>query len=383
MEAPSSTSSSFFDSILLEIQEKDDRDTSKMIDKAFDHFRTSGAKKTRRASPLRGNRHTNGELEVEGLDFNEFCELLKDLFRDQEAKEPFYIARQWAIDLFKKFDKNQDNILDKKEFTWMWVKWIQVILKPKSALIIVDVQNDFISGSLSVSNCPAGHRGEEVVPVINKLLQEVPFDLVVYSYDWHPNDHISFFENFRKRKIIGRGGLPISEDNKIEDIAMFDEVTFQGPPRTDQKLWPRHCVQQSWGAQLHPDLIVVEKKSINVFKGTNPLIDSYSAFWDNNKLSETGLGKELKDRGITDTFVCGLAYDFCVGSTAEHANEYGFRTTLIDDATRGVDTAGISDMKNKLINKSAVIIDSSRVRSMVLGEERRPDHGYHLATFLN
>jgi len=84
----------------------------------------------------------------------------------------------------------------------MWVKWIQVILNPKSALIIVDVQNDFIDGSMAVRNSPAGHRGEEVVPVINKLLQEVPFDLVVYSFDWHPIDHISFHENYHKRKIM-------------------------------------------------------------------------------------------------------------------------------------------------------------------------------------
>ena len=100
-------------------------------------------------------------------------------------------------------------------------------------------------------------------------------------------------------------------------------------------------------------------------------------------MSETGLGKELKDRGITDTFVCGLAYDFCVGSTSEHANEYGFRTTLIDDATRGIDASTISAMKNKLINKSVIIVDSSRVKAMALGEERRPEHGFHLASFLN
>lgn len=371
----------FFDQILVEIQERDDRDTSKLIDKAFDYYRTPGVKKTRRTSPLKSQTQ-NGEVEVDGIDFNEFSTLLDDLFQDQETKKPFHIPRGWITDLFKKFDKNSDNILDKKEFTWLWVKWIQVILKPKSALIIVDVQNDFITGSLSVSNCPAGHRGEEVVPVINKILDEVSFDLVVYSYDWHPVDHVSFYENVGKRKVIAKGGLPVNDDdNRLEDVQVFDEVTFEGPPRTDQKLWPKHCVQRTWGAELHPDLRV-HKDSINVFKGTNPIVDSYSAFWDNNKLSETGLGKELKDRGITDVFVCGLAYDVCVGSTAEHANEYGFRTTLIDDASRGVDNKGISEMKNKLIDKLTVVVDSSRVRAMVQGQERRPEHGYHLSTFL-
>jgi len=370
----------FFDSILKEIREGDDKAKGKLIDRAFDHFKAP-VKIKRESSPLFGRKQTE-EFEPEGLDFEHFSLLLNQLFFDPEAKEPFYIPRQWAIDLFKKFDRNQDHLVDKREFTWMWVKWIQVILKPKSALIVVDVQNDFITGSLAVCNCPAGHRGEEVVPVINSLLKNVNFDLIVYSYDWHPNDHISFYENYSKRKIVGRGGLPLDDTNTLDDLQVFDEVTFAGPPKADQKLWPRHCVQGSWGAKLHPDLIVRENNTVNIFKGTNSLVDSYSAFWDNNKLSETGLGKELKDTGITDAFVCGLAYDFCVGSTAEHANEYGFRTTLIDDASRGVDNAGISDMKNKLINKSAVIVDSSRVAAMVGGEERRPEHGFHLASFL-
>lgn len=208
------------------------------------------------------------------------------------------------------------------------------------------------------------------------------FDLIVYSYDWHPLDHISFIENYRKRKIILRNGLPLDKDEgQIDDLQLFEEVTFAGPPQTDQKMWPKHCVQDSWGAKLHPDLKITGNY-INIFKGTNPNIDSYSAFWDNNKLSETGLGKELKDRGITDVFICGIAYDVCVGATAEHANEYGFRTTLVNDATRGVDTKAISQTKNRLINKSAVVVDSDRVKSMVIGLERRPEHAYHLATFI-
>ena len=138
-----------------------------------------------------------------------------------------------------------------------------------------------------------------MIPVVNKLLTEVTFDLIVYSYDWHPNDHISFVENYRKRKMIARNGIPFeSEDDQPTDIQVFEEVTFEGPPMTDQKLWPRHCVQGSWGAKLHPDVIQVtdENKFINVYKGTKSNIDSYSAFWDNNKLSETGLGAQLKVR---------------------------------------------------------------------------------------
>lgn len=216
------------------------------------------------------------------------------------------------------------------------------------------------------------------------MLAEVPFDLVVYSYDWHPLDHISFIENYRKRKIIARNGIPTEDDEQPTDIQVFEEVTFEGPPQTDQKLWPKHCVQGSWGAKLHPDVTLVsdESKFINVYKGVKSNIDSYSAFWDNNKLSETGLGAALKDRGITDVFICGIAYDVCVGATAEHAVEYGFRTTLINDASRGVDLKAIAKTKNNLINKSAVIIDSDRIRDMARGWERRPEHAYHLAQFI-
>lgn len=226
------------------------------------------------------------------------------------------------------------------------------------------------------------------------MLKNVPFELVVYSYDWHPADHISFYENYRKRKIIARNGVPIEESdvetdansdgNNATPIQVFEEVTFEGPPRTDQKLWPKHCVQGSWGSSLHPDVIQLENESkyINIFKGTKSNIDSYSAFWDNNKLSETGLASTLKERGISDVYVCGLAYDVCVGATSEHAVEYGFRTTLINDASRGVDAKAIEKTKNNLINKSAVVIDSDRVPDMVSGMERRPEHAYHLALFI-
>ena len=316
----------------------------------------------------------------QSINFEKFTLLAKDLFYDHKSKESFHIPSQWLVDIFKKFDVDTDDLIKEEEFDDMYTKWIRALVYPKSALIIVDVQNDFISGSLALFRCPAGHRGEEVVPVINSMIDNIAFDLIVYSYDWHPSDHISFHENHHKRKIIERNGQVMDgDDASLDDIQPLETVTFQGPPATVQRLWPKHCVQNTWGAQLHPDLLIQEKKSINIYKGINPEIDSYSAFWDNGKLSQTSLADELMQRNITDVFTCGIAYDFCVAATTDHANEYGFKTTLVNDATRGVDSLSIAERKNYLINRSIVITDSDKVSLMSRGLLRRPEHGHHWA----
>ena len=128
--------------------------------------------------------------------------------------------------------------------------------------------------------------------------------------------------------------------------------------------------------------MVTVRETIDVFKGTKSDIDSFSAFWDNGKLSETSLNGELKARNITDVYVCGLAYDVCVGATSTHANEYGYRTILVNDASRGVDCSDIAATKDRLINQSALIVDSDRVCDMVMGRDRRPELAYRLAEYL-
>ena len=294
----------------------------------------------------------------------------------------YELDREWIQKLFNKIDSNNDYVIDWSEFEILWSKWLRTVLRPRSAFIIVDVQNDFISGTLSLSKCPSEHRGEEVIPVINQLLKSVPFDLVVYSYDWHPDDHISFYENHMKRKIIGHNDATIAENLNI-DVQLFEEVTFEGPPQTSQILWPRHCVQNTWGSELHPDLKVTQDLDhVNVYKGTNPLIDSYSAFWDNGKLSETSLNSELMSRNITDVYVCGLAYDVCVNFTAAHANEAGYRTVLVDDASRGVDLKTIERVKSNLTSNDIMILNSDSVLDMVTGRDRRPELARRLAASL-
>jgi nicotinamidase/pyrazinamidase len=174
------------------------------------------------------------------------------------------------------------------------------------ALIIVDVQNDFLpGGALAVPH------GDEVIPVINRLQND--FDLVVATQDWHPEDHGSFAANH-------------------EDKKPGDRIELNG---LDQILWPVHCVQDSKGADFAAalDMSKVEK----VFtKGTDKEIDSYSGFFDNGRKKATGLGDYLKSKGVKEVVITGLAADYCVKFTALDAKGLGFDTTLVKDATRAV-----------------------------------------------
>ncbi|XP_063224026.1 uncharacterized protein LOC134531913 [Bacillus rossius redtenbacheri] len=305
------------------------------------------------------------------LNLKEFTCLCRALFRNDKGK--IYTVEPKRInDMFQVFDKNQDGYVDRQEFQFCWNNWIKKIVRPVSVFLIVDVQNDFISGSLNLSHCSARQDGGEVIEPINKLLSTVEFHTVFYSLDWHPTDHVSFIDNLPMRK------LHSSSKVSAEEAKMYDTVIFEGPPLMKQRLWPRHCVQDSWGAELHKDLKIVEN-SIKIYKGTYPDVDSYSVFWDNKKLTETTLVSELQNKNATDIYVCGLAYDVCVGATAIDALTSGYRTILIDDCSRGVDLKDIEKTKQTVIADNGVIVESSQVKAMVEGRDRRPELGYKLA----
>jgi nicotinamidase/pyrazinamidase len=175
------------------------------------------------------------------------------------------------------------------------------------ALIIVDLQNDF---------CPGGAlpvpEGDRIVPVVNQLQRH--FDLVVATQDWHPADHGSFAAN--------HPGKTSGDSVELAGLA--------------QVLWPVHCVQETHGAEFHPQLDT--SAVARVFrKGADATVDSYSGFFDNGHRRTTGLGEYLKGRGVSDVYVCGLATDYCVKFTALDAADLGFRTHLIEDACRGVE----------------------------------------------
>lgn len=179
-------------------------------------------------------------------------------------------------------------------------------LTKRDALLIVDVQNDFLpGGALAVS------EGDEIIPVIN-LIQE-KFDFIVATQDFHPADHKSFASNHK--------------DGEVGQL-----IEWQG---NLQILWPIHCVQDTRGTEFHSDLDQSKWKAV-IRKGTNPDFDSYSGFFDNSYQIDTGLTEYLKSNGIDRVFICGLALDYCVKFTALDANELEFDTYLLTDATRAV-----------------------------------------------
>ena len=178
---------------------------------------------------------------------------------------------------------------------------------PERALIVVDIQNDFMpDGALPVRD------GYDVVPVVNALMET--FDLVVATQDWHPADHGSFASNH-------------------EGHAPGDVIDLHG---LDQILWPDHCVQETAGAEFVDGL---NRGGIDrVFqKGTDPDIDSYSGFFDNGHRKDTGLGDFLKEQGVEAVWVCGVATDYCVKYTVLDALRLDFETYLVVDGCRGVE----------------------------------------------
>lgn len=178
------------------------------------------------------------------------------------------------------------------------------------ALIVVDMQNDFCpGGALAVAGA------DEIVPAVNDLIRR--FEHVVLTQDWHPAGHSSFASTHP-------GKAP------FEMVAM---------PYGAQTLWPDHCVQGSAGADFHPALDWTRAELV-IRKGFRPQIDSYSAFFENDRRTPTGLAGYLRDRGIKNVTLCGLATDFCVAFSALDAVAQGFSTSVILDACRGIDLNG-------------------------------------------
>ncbi|CAF0835368.1 unnamed protein product [Brachionus calyciflorus] len=315
----------------------------------------------------------------QSLDLNEFEQLLKSLFSHNGNSYQIEMAKIKAM--FDFFDSNKDGKIQLIELENFWFKIIKPTLFPKNALLIVDVQNDFITGTLSLTNCPSKHNGAEIVPIINNLIDTVPFETIAYSIDWHPADHSSFIENVNNRKL--------AENSPIkENIKTFDSVIYEAYPNVLQILWPAHCIQGTNGAKLHADLKQVDAKTdslgrsvIYVYKGCLSDIDSYSAFFDNCRLNETSLHNDLKKLGITDLYICGIAADVCVAYTSMDALGLNYRVIYIQDGVRGVDSDNIKKQEINLVNNGALLIKSKDVYDMVGCKDRRPELAY--ATFLS
>lgn len=194
------------------------------------------------------------------------------------------------------------------------------------ALLVIDVQNDFCpGGSLPVP------EGDEIIPLVNELAAQ--FDHVILTQDWHPEGHLSFAS---------------SHDGKEP----YDTVRL---PYGEQILWPDHCVQGSSGAAFHPALDT-NKAELIIRKGFRKEIDSYSAFFENDQDTPTGLTGYLRERGIDTLYIAGLAFDFCVHWSAVDGRKQGFDVRVIEDASRGIDTEGSMDEARKRINASGARI---------------------------
>lgn len=176
--------------------------------------------------------------------------------------------------------------------------------------LVIDVQNDFCPGGRLPVPC-----GGEVVAPINRLARR--FEHVVLTQDWHPRGHHSFASSHEGRK-------------------PFETIEA---PYGAQTLWPDHCIQETPGAQLHPDLHIPHAELI-LRKGFRPEIDSYSAFFENDRTTPTGLTGYLRERGFTRVVLAGLALDYCVRFSAEDAQRQGFAALIIEDACRAIDAAG-------------------------------------------
>ena len=178
------------------------------------------------------------------------------------------------------------------------------------ALVVIDLQNDFCpGGALAVAG------GDDIVPIVNRMIAE--HEHVVLTQDWHPAGHSSFAS---------------THDGKQP----FETVDMPYGPQT---LWPDHCVQGTKGAQFHPDLVWTRAELI-IRKGFRKTIDSYSAFFENDHKTPTGLGGYLRERNIGSITLVGLATDFCVAYSALDARKLGIEVTVELDACRGIDLGG-------------------------------------------
>jgi nicotinamidase/pyrazinamidase len=199
-------------------------------------------------------------------------------------------------------------------------------VKKSNVLVIIDVQNDFCpSGKLAVAG------GDETVPLINAMMKD--FTHVVLTQDWHPADHSSFA-------------------SQHAGAAAFTSVEMPYGPQT---LWPDHCIIGSDGAAFHRALDVTKAELI-IRKGYRKAIDSYSAFFENDHATPTGLGGYLKERGFTDVTLVGLAFDYCVRYSAEDAKTLGFNVTVVKRATRAIDFGGTADATRKSFAERGIVL---------------------------
>jgi nicotinamidase/pyrazinamidase len=202
-------------------------------------------------------------------------------------------------------------------------------ISSRDALVVVDVQNDFCpGGALAVP------EGDAVIPAIHRIAGR--FEHILLTQDWHPSGHCSFASSYGGKK-------------------PFEVVELAG---REQRLWPDHCVQGTRGAELHPALRL-DRAELILRKGFRKEIDSYSAFFENDHATATGLAGYCRERGLERMFFAGLAYDFCVGFSALDARRAGFEAVVVRDACRAIDVAGsVARMEAEFAARGVLVVES-------------------------
>ena len=205
-------------------------------------------------------------------------------------------------------------------------------ITPSDVLIVTDIQNDFCPGGKLAA--PDGHS---IIGTIHEIAPK--FEHIILTQDWHPANHSSFASNHTGRQ-------------------PFDPIELSYGIQT---LWPDHCVQGTSGAQFHPALHLPQAELI-LRKGFHPAIDSYSAFFENDRTTNTGLAGYLLERRLTRVFLVGLAYDYCVGYSALDACRVGFPTYVIRDACRAIDLNGsVAEIEGEFARTGVTLIESAQL----------------------
>jgi nicotinamidase/pyrazinamidase len=205
-------------------------------------------------------------------------------------------------------------------------------MNEKNCLIIVDIQHDgFKSGGFSIDN------SEDIITPINNL-RKLNWDLIVLTQDWHPKNHISFAST--------------------HNLKPFTKLKLENG--FEMELWPNHCVENTEGSEFEKDLIV-KSTDIIIKKGNNPKLDSFSAFIDNSKTEKTELDNILKKKKIKKIYVCGLATDYCVSSTALDAVDLGYEVFFIQDCSKGMFEKNTNESLNLMKKKNIKFINSNQI----------------------
>lgn len=207
-------------------------------------------------------------------------------------------------------------------------------ITPHDALLIIDVQNDFcLGGALAVAD------GDAVIEPIHNIAPR--FAHMILTQDWHPAGHSSFASSHPGKQV-------------------FEQIDMPYGPQT---LWPEHCMQQTLGADFHPDLKLPQAELV-LRKGFRREIDSYSAFFENDRTTPTGLAGYLEERSLTRVFLAGLAYDYCVGYSALDARRLGLEAFIIRDACRAIDLNGsVAKIEADFVRTGVALIESAQLKA--------------------